>query len=756
MGRISRFLVKTRELIRSRVHRAYVPRQPGLGVENLTLSNEQDQTDVELAETLTDQAYVSRQPGLDVENFTVSNVQDQIDVELVETLTEMARSFLHLRYPEEAQSSMALAQEAWRPDFEVTRPGFAVNELHQIEFMEVGRLEDEFPVWSLDPTSAAAGTRASWWSRQSTATAFPGSPSGGGRLERRLLQRQTRIPAHSLEEEQRPWTSARMTEPALYAGQIHENSIDAPILANESRALMDQIFPACNFIEQPSWLGDSRASTFDGGTEQFTGAFDDDCAICLDPLPNAVKSHKYRSMRSNYSLGPNHDDGTYEAESWRWDESPQYAPTPGNFGHTPSSPSHFSYIDTNPTTPAEFLPPQTNSPRTNKLPLLQIRDWVEGKSYDEDPPSCIHYWIEWKITLNKRTVIKDTEQDLVLAPGFYWRLFLQPKLREKLDAKYPHKKIVIDDTSIMLAVPRVDKVDQQFPKTDINWSEIEKQLFEWGHHFQAGKKLKLIIAFNYIEDSQGSTASRRLTDKRGTSSATQGMLQELDREVNTEEELTGEPAAWRHVYAMMRCPGSCELGPHCWQDPYGKKHYKLYRDEILSLVSYVKSGKRLESHEDVPGMIREQIYRAERRRLEGQKGHNRLASESAYPPITITNVLPTQTSQQAISSSSSSPSSEGMSTSSANTSRLNLTGLRDANVQAYCDWQQSQVGHASWKVEFQKACDVALNNGLDLDQIDELSDPDYFESRGVKWGIARRFVKDIRFWAETRICNVDE
>ncbi|KAL4872345.1 hypothetical protein BDV12DRAFT_193439 [Aspergillus spectabilis] len=394
--------------------------------------------------------------------------------------------------------------------------------------------------------------------------------------------------------------------------------------------------------------------------------------------------HAFHPMRSNYSFSPNHDDGTYEAESWRWDESPQYAPTPGNFGHTPSSPSHFSYIDTNPTTPAEFLPPQTNSSRTEKLPLLQFRDWVEGKSYDEDPPTCIHYWIEWKITLNKRTVIEDTEQDLVLAPGFHWRLFLQPKLREKLDAKYPHKKLVIDDTSIMLTVPRVDKVDQQFPKTDINWPEIEKQL-----------------------------------------------------------------------YAIMRCPGSCELGLHYWQDPYGKKHYKLYRDEILSLVRYVQSRKILDSHEDMPGMIRDQIYRAGRRRLlEGQKGHNRISSESNYPLITITNVLPAQTSQQAISSSI--PSSEGMATSSTSASRLNIAGLRDANIQTYYDWQQSQVGHASWKVEFQKACDVALDNGLDLDQIDELSDPEYFENQGVKWGIARRFIRDIRYWAETRIRNVDD
>jgi hypothetical protein len=290
------------------------------------------------------------------------------------------------------------------------------------------------------------------------------------------------------------------------------------------------------------------------------------------------------------------------------------------------------------------------------------------------------------------------------------------KLREKLCHKFPHKKIVLDDTSIVMSVPRLDKVDGQFPKSDINWPEIEKQLSEWGHRFLAGKRLKLIIAFNYIEDNQGSTSSRRMTDKRGTSSATQGMLRELDQEVNMEEELTGEPAAWRHVYRVMRCPGSCELGPHCWQDPYGKKHYKLYRDELLSLVRYVQSGKKLESHEDVPGMIREQIYRAERRRVEGQKGRNRPTSESAYPPITITNVLPAHDSQQGMSPSP--PSSDDASISSTKASRLKITGFRDANVQAYCDWQQSQVEYELWKDEFRKACDVALGDGLDLDQID--------------------------------------
>jgi hypothetical protein len=68
------------------------------------------------------------------------------------------------------------------------------------------------------------------------------------------------------------------------------------------------------------------------------------------------------------------------------------------------------------------------------------------------------------------------------------------------------------------------------------------------------------------------------------------MLQERDRQIYTEEAASGEPLAWKEVYSLMRCPGFCELGPHCWQDPYGKKHYKLYGDQLESLVKYVQSG----------------------------------------------------------------------------------------------------------------------------------------------------------------------
>ncbi|KAF3000590.1 hypothetical protein E8E15_000843 [Penicillium rubens] len=300
----------------------------------------------------------------------------------------------------------------------------------------------------------------------------------------------------------------------------------------------------------------------------------------------------------------------------RYNDAWQYAPTPGNFDPSPASPSNTSYTNIDPASPINHASQQRTAAQTNSLPLLQFGDWEEGRTYDEDPPTCIHYLIEWK-----------------------------PKLKELLIRKYPQRKLESDDTSVVVSATRQRGLSLRFDGTDIDWSPIEKQLSDWGDIFLAGKKLRLVISFNCIEHPQSSTVSRRTNDKRGASSATQRMLEERDQQLRTEEEVTGEPSAWKAVYTLMRCPGSCDLGPHCWQDPYGKKHYKLYRDQPENLAKYVQSGGHLQSHEDVPGMIREQIYRAEKQRLERPLPHSRTTSESSCPLITITNVLPAQTPQ---------------------------------------------------------------------------------------------------------------
>jgi hypothetical protein len=87
-------------------------------------------------------------------------------------------------------------------------------------------------------------------------------------------------------------------------------------------------------------------------------------------------------------------------------------------------------------------------------------------------------------------------------------------------------------------------------------------------------------------------------------------------------------------------------------------------------------------------------------------------------------------------------------TSSTGPPDLHISGLLDVAVREYSTWQQSRLREEALKAEVKKACEIALDDGLDLVQIDEDKNPEYFTKRGVKWGIARRFVKDIRFWAE--------
>ena len=58
--------------------------------------------------------------------------------------------------------------------------------------------------------------------------------------------------------------------------------------------------------------------------------------------------------------------------------------------------------------------PSQQQTQASKLSFCQYSDWDSERVYDEDPPSYIHYSIEWKVAVNKRMISKDTEQDVVL------------------------------------------------------------------------------------------------------------------------------------------------------------------------------------------------------------------------------------------------------------------------------------------------------------------------------------------------------
>jgi hypothetical protein len=125
----------------------------------------------------------------------------------------------------------------------------------------------------------------------------------------------------------------------------------------------------------------------------------------------------------------------------------------------------------------------------------------------------------------------------------------------------------------------------------------------------------------------------------------------------------------------------------------------------------------------------------------GSKRANNLSETGApYPPISI-NVLPAQTSPTPAVAATSL-------TTSAPNERLIISGPRDAAVRDYCKWLESKVTDEAYKADFRKACEVTLAHHLDLELVLEDQDPNFFIEQGVKRGTARRFVCDIREWAE--------
>ncbi|CAI7627778.1 unnamed protein product [Penicillium glandicola] len=81
-------------------------------------------------------------------------------------------------------------------------------------------------------------------------------------------------------------------------------------------------------------------------------------------------------------------------------------------------------------------------------------------------------------------------------------------------------------------------------------------------------------------------------------------------------------------------------------------------------------------------------------------------------------------------------------------SPLDIPGPRDDAVKEYSEWQVSNVTDDTLKAAFRQAYDVMLENGLDLEQVHKDQDPEFFIGKGIKMGIARRFVEDIQRWVE--------
>jgi len=414
----------------------------------------------------------------------------------------------------------------------------------------------------------------------------------------------------------------------------------------------------------------------------------------------------------------------------------EYAPTPGNFGSTPAS----LY------SPSPVLYCATEQPQSDQLDFLPFADWERGGEYDEKPPKYVCYTIEWKVLLNRKAVGRVTEENLVVAPSEYWEDALKADVENMLQMKKKrHQRVRFEGTDItMKSNDRFQRKIEKFcNSTNIDWKPVEKQLRKWSNLLRIGKKLTLVIAFNYrSEDDDQSTSVSRRVDKRGRVSATSRMVAEREAHIAAEEERTGQTATWSVVYDRIRCNiRVCPLrSDWCWEDPRDKKHYKLRAPHLERLIEYIDGGGILDCHDDVPSDIRRDLV------LESQVGRkskktDTTSIESPYSP-TIINVLPAQTTSASTVTSllpkliSNEP--------------LTIPGSREEAVRDYCKWLESRATDEAYKADFRKVCQVTLDNRLDLELILEDPDTGFFVQRGIQIGTARRFLRDINEWAIMR------
>ena len=363
----------------------------------------------------------------------------------------------------------------------------------------------------------------------------------------------------------------------------------------------------------------------------------------------------------------------------------------------------------------------------------------------------LSYSVEWKATVsmpskkNKRTLATDTEQDITLELVAYWRHFLYPKLK-----KLVRKRFAVDgqprleDTSVVISVNDRSERDlrKHFDGSKVDWAKLEEQLLKWGEQCRRGRQLRVDLEFHYVDNNAADSGA---SGKKGRQSAASRMLTELGNETERNR-LCGQPLVWRDVYALMRCPGPpCHLGPHCWRDPVGKKHYRILTHQLKRLVLYKEEGNKLESHDDVPDDVRQELYAVEQQRLERQQQPGNQASKS-MPPIHITNVMPGRTSTGTPDTLTTNRE-HGMSV-TGQSERIKIVGQRDIAVHEYTAWQRSQVQSEELKSQFDRAESAILKHGYDLEQIHQSGSVGVMTDEGVLEGIARRYVRDIAEWAE--------
>ncbi|KAI9148658.1 hypothetical protein HJFPF1_08369 [Paramyrothecium foliicola] len=424
------------------------------------------------------------------------------------------------------------------------------------------------------------------------------------------------------------------------------------------------------------------------------------------------------------------DDAIYDPTQWD-DFVPDYGtPRFSNRGDTPA-------------TQSQQLNPNL------RLPLLQLSEWDEACTYNEKPPTCIHYSVQWRVLVNtgsrstKLTYQPERIPNLTLAPGAYWSRSLKSTVEQRIKQKTPaNKRYEPEETNIIVSLSdrAIEDLLLRFDGINIEWEKIEQQLVTWSPLHSCGKKLHIEITIICKPTSKSSSTNTRSNGKRGATGRQHAQIEAEDEE----REAAGQASNWNRVYTMTRCqdPRPACTGRQCIDDDRTGKHMSLDGEVMREIIAYCDAGNKFEAPKDLPKEIWDMVekkHEAEERRKEDKK-RKRSELPLSNPPVQL--IFPSSFNQAAadlpvgfnIGHTSVEP-------------EWSIPEPIDVGIHRYGTFQRARVVCEKWKEGFRKAETITLRDCLDLRYVYEEKDITFLTSEGVPTGIAKSWVRDIKEWA---------
>lgn len=383
----------------------------------------------------------------------------------------------------------------------------------------------------------------------------------------------------------------------------------------------------------------------------------------------------------------------------------------------------------------DVVPVSRSSPPSSgyALPLLQASEWDEQATYNENPPSCVHYDLTWKISLNKGTTRltnlteSRTENNLVLAPGAFWKRTLKDTVQQVLERKTPAgKKYTIEETKIKVSTDqrgRSNLFSKVYDLMDILWDDVERELEKASDVLLSDKRILVDITVVYKDATPTGAGPGRGAGRR------QRAAHDLLVNGNGDHSPQSEPL-WKRVYRLFRCALTSCGSNYCWDDPVDQKHYPLDTAVLEKLLEHAKTNT-LETFDQVPQDIRNII----RARDQGSPKKRKISPSDQTPIHVHYNHVPSDIESNALQPM-----------------KLNIPGPRDEAVHLYCEWSCTQVRNTRWREQLRQAFAIMEEGYIDLHYAHESQDEviQFLESKKVQRSIAMQIVRHVITWQRER------